>query len=293
MKIYTFLSFLCLLLTTQLNAQIDFFGRAINGGQSPNSASVFVTFGLGNETSIVSDAANLKDFDHAARQINLFNLGIGYATQILEIDSLEAIEIDLDTVIGGPVTQNSFRFYVGMQYEMLDRDARTTASVGGSRFRDGGLSVSLHHEVSLLTESNMIEIIPATVSAQSLLATVYVGLEGGFDSGFGISLEESGILQLTTDHLVRDVAEGDLTFDEYKAIEATLHESIRYQAPKNTGGSEWYLLTTLKGQMSIAPFKRVPIRFALGADLGLDITRIRKRNQNRLGLFFKTEYLFY
>ncbi|MGH1435345.1 MAG: hypothetical protein ACRBG0_12915 [Lewinella sp.] len=292
MKNFTFWCFLVLIPCT-MSAQIDFFGRSINGGQSPNSASVFLTVGLANETSIVSDAANLKDFDHAARQINLFNLGIGYATQILEIDSLEEIEIDLDTVIGGPVTQNAFRFYMGMQYETFNRDTRTTASVGGSRFRDGGLSFSLRHEMSLLTENNMWEIVPATASAQSLMASVYTGLEAGFDSGFGISLEESGILQLITDHLVRDVAEGDLTFDEYKSLEATLHESIRYQAPKNTGGSEWYLLATVKGQMFISPFQRVPLRFTLGADLGLDITRVRKRNQNRIGIFFKTEYLFY
>ncbi len=292
MKIFTFWCFL-IMVPFVLGAQIDFFGRSINGGQSPNSATVFLTVGLANETSIVSDAANLKDFDHAARQINLFNLGIGYATQILEIDSLEEIEIDLDTVIGGPVTQNAWRFHLGMQYETFDRDTRTTATIGGSRFQDGGFSMSLQHEMSLLTESRMWEIIPATVSSQSLMASVYTGIEAGFDSGFGISIEESGILQLVTDHLVRDVAEGDLTFDEYKAIERTLHESILYQAPKNTGGSEWYLLATVKGQMFISPMKRIPLRFSLGVDLGLDFTRIRKRNQNRMGIFFKTEYLFY
>jgi hypothetical protein len=292
MKIFTFWCFL-ILVPFVLSAQIDFFGRSINGGQSPNSATVFLTVGLANETSIVSDAANLKDFDHAARQINLFNLGIDYATQILEIDSLEEIEIDLDTVIGGAVTQNAWRFYLGMQYETFDRDTRTTATIGGSRFQAGGFSMSLQHEMSLLTETRMWEIIPATVSSQSLMASIYTGIEAGFDSGFGISIEESGILQLVTDHLVRDVAEGDLTFDEYKAVERTLHESILYQAPKNTGGSEWYLLATLKGQMFISPMKRIPLRFSLGVDLGLDFTRVRKRNQNRLGIFFKTEYLFY
>jgi len=276
-----------------LGAQIDFFGRSINGGQSPNSATVFLTVGLAREVSIVSDAANLMEFDHAVRQINLFNLGIDYATQILEIDSLEEIEIDLDTVIGGPVTQNAWRFYMGMQYETFDRDTRTTGTIGGSRFRDGGFSMSLQHEMSLLTENNMWELIPATASAQSLMASVYTGMEVGFDSGFGITIEESGILQLVTDHLVRDVAEGNLTFDEYKSVESTLHESILYQAPKNTGGSEWYLLATVKGQLFISPFKTLPIRFSLGADLGLDFTRIRKRNQNRMGIFFKTEYLFY
>ena len=106
MRISTFTIVLLLLATVSLTAQTDFFGRTF-GGQSPNSAENFMVIGLGNEVSLINNQANLREFDHATRQIELFNLGIGYAAEILEDDSLEEIQIDLDTVVGGPFTQNT------------------------------------------------------------------------------------------------------------------------------------------------------------------------------------------
>lgn len=282
----------CLLFSFSLLAQSDFFGRSITG-QSPNSAETFITLSVANETSIVNDAANLKDFDHARRQIELFNLGINYTTQVLGIDSLEAIDIDLDTIVGGGVTKNAFQFQLGLQYEVGDRETATFVNIGGSRFQDGGLAVGLRQEISLLPANRAFEIIPATVYDQSLLANFYAGLEGGFDSGFNLSIEESGIFARVTDHLVRDVAAGKLTFDEYKEIERQLFAGLRYEAPKNTGGSEWYVLVTLKAQVYSQPFKYIPLRFALGIDAGLDLTRISKRNQNRFAFFVKMGYSLY
>ena len=111
MRISTFIFVLLCICTTQLSAQVDFFGRSFSG-QSPNSAENFLILGLGNETSIINNEANLREFEHATRQIELFNLGIGYASEILEDDSLEEIQINLDTVVGGPFTKNSFRFLI-------------------------------------------------------------------------------------------------------------------------------------------------------------------------------------
>lgn len=292
MRISTFIFVLLLAATSTISAQIDFFGRSFSG-QSPNSAENFLVVGLGNEISIINNKANLREFEHATRQIELFNLGIGYAAEILEDDSLEEIQINLDTIIGGPFTKNAFRFFAGLQYEMLDRENTTTLNLGGSRFKDGGLSVSLRHDFSILAQDQVIELVPAIVTERSVFASFYGGLEGGFDSGFSVSLEESGILQIVSDHLVRDVAEGNLTFEEFKDIERELHGSLRYQAPRNTGGSEWFLLTLLKGQVYTTPFSGVPLKFMLGAEYGLDITRIRKRNQSRFAMFLKVGYLFF
>ena len=124
MRISTFIFVLLCICTTQLSAQVDFFGRSFSG-QSPNSAENFLILGLGNETSIINNEANLREFEHATRQIELFNLGIGYASEILEDDSLEEIQINLDTVVGGPFTKNSFRFFAGLQYDVLDRENTT------------------------------------------------------------------------------------------------------------------------------------------------------------------------
>ena len=273
-------------------AQTDFFGRSLTG-QSPNSANMYVLVGVSNETSLVSDATNLTEFEHATRQINLFNLGIDYATQVLGIDTIDPIDINLDTVVGGSIVKNSFQLQIGLLYEAWDRETMTTGIFGSSRFQQGGFSVAFRHEMSIFPMDRMIQVVPATARDASLFFTVYGGVEAGFDSGFSITLEESGILQITTDHLVRDVAEGNLTFDEYKSIETELHEALRYQAPKNTGGSEWFFLATLKGQLFTKPVASLPLRFALGVDLGLDVARIRKRNQNRMGLFVKVSYLLY
>lgn len=292
MRLLLLLTVNFIILNASLFAQVDFFGRSITG-QSPNSAETFVVIGISNETSIVSNAANLEDFDHARRQIDLFNLGITYTTEVQDLDSLEEIQIDLDTIIGGGVTKNSFQFQVGLQYEMGSHEAITFVNIGSSRFRDGGMSVGVRQEVSLIPADRAFEIIPATVREQSLQANVYAGLEGGFDTGFNLSVEESGIFDRITDHLVRDVAEGKLTFDQYKEIESRLFEGLRYEAPNNTGGSEWYVLATLKGQVFSQPFDLIPLRFSLGVDLGLDITRIKKRNQNRFAFFVKAAYMMY
>lgn len=292
MRIFLLIVHLLLLGGSSLLAQIDFFGRSITG-QSPNSAETFVVLSISNETSIVSNAANLKDFDHARRQIELFNLGINYTTEVLDIEDLEEIQIDLDTIVGGGVTKNSFQFQAGMQYEMGDHEAATFLNIGSSRFRDGGMSVGLRQEVGLIPMDRTFEIVPATVREQSLQANVYAGLEAGFDTGFNLTIEESGIFSRITDHLVRDVADGKLTFDQYKNIENRLFEGLRYEAPNNTGGSEWYVLATLKGQVFSQPFSYLPLRFSLGIDLGLDITRIKKRNQNRFAFFVKAAYSLY
>ena len=292
MRISTFTLMLLLLATVSLSAQMDFFGRNFSG-QSPNSAENFLVAGLGNEISLINNQANLREFEHATRQIELFNLGIGYAAEILEDDSLEEIQIDLDTVVGGRFTQNTFRYFAGLQYKALDREQLTTLNFGGSRFQDGGLSVSLRHDFSTLAEDQVIEVVPAIVTDRSVFASFYAGLEGGFDSGFSVSLEESGILQIVSDHLIRDVAEGNLTFEEYKEIERDLHGSIRYEAPRNTGGSEWFMLALLKGQLYTTPFNGLPLKFVLGAEYGFDITRLRNRNQSRFGMFIRVGYLFF
>ncbi|MEL7220805.1 MAG: hypothetical protein AAGJ93_05760, partial [Bacteroidota bacterium] len=150
-----------LFLSSALLAQVDFFGRSLTG-QSPNSAETFVVIGISNETSIVSNAANLQDFEHARRQIDLFNLGITYTTEVQDIDSLEEIQIDLDTIVGGGVTKNSFQFQVGLQYEMGAQEAITFVNIGSSRFRDGGMSVGVRQEVSLIPADRAFELIPAT-----------------------------------------------------------------------------------------------------------------------------------
>ncbi len=271
--------------------QIDFFGRSLTG-QSPNSLNTYVVAGIANETSIVRNRANLTEFDHATRQINLFNLGIDYAAEILGTE-LEEVQINLDTMIGGELWRNGFRFYTGMQYEMWDRQTESIGIIGSSRFRKGGLCFAVRHEMSLLPSHLMIQVAPANAVDQSLFFSVFAGFEAGFDTGFSISLDESGILQVVTDHLVRDVAEGNLTFDEYKFIETRLHESLRYDAPSNTGGSEWYFLALLKGELFTTPFAYVPLKFSLGLDVGVDLGRLRKRNQNRIGLTFKLGYLLY
>jgi hypothetical protein len=273
-------------------AQVDFFGRSITG-QSPNSAETFVVISISNETSIVSNAANLQDFEHARRQIELFNLGISYTTEVQDLDNLDEIEINLDTVVGGGVTKNSFQFQVGLQYELGDNEAMSFVNIGSSRFRDGGMSVGVRQEVGLIPMDRTFEIVPATVREQSLQANVYAGLEAGFDTGFNLTVEESGIFARITDHLVRDVAEGRLSFDQYKEIESRLFEGLRYEAPNNTGGSEWYVLATLKGQVFSQPFNTLPLRLSLGIDFGLDITRISKRNQNRFAFFVKAAYMMY
>ena len=189
--------------------------------------------------------------------------------------------------------KNSFRFTIGMQYEMGDREATTLALIGASRFQDGGFSVGLRQEVSLLPSDRTPQIIYATATDQSVFATLFTGVEAGFDSGFSLSVDESGVLDLVTDHLVRDVADGDLTFEQYQAIEEQLHESIRYQAPSNTGGSEWYFLLLARVELYSKPFTYIPIRFSLGLEGGLDITRLKKRNQNRFGLHVGLRYLLY
>ena len=293
MRISTFTTVLLLIATvSSLGAQTDFFGRTF-GGQSPNSAENFLMIGLGNEISLINNQANLREFEHATRQIELFNLGIGYAATILEDDSLQEIQIDLDTVVGGRFTQNTFRFFAGLQYEALEREQTTSLNIGGSRFQDGGLSVSLRHDFSILPQDRVIEIVPATVTERGVFASFYGGLEGGFDSGFSVSLEESGILQIVSDHLIQDVAEGNLTFDEFKAIERDLHGSIRYEAPRNTGVSEWFMLALLKGQLYTTPFNGLRLKFMLGAEYGLDITRVRNRYQSRFGMFIRVGYLFF
>ena len=292
MKIFTLTFCLFFLTATQLICQIDFYGRRLTG-QSPNSVSTYILLGVTNGTSVVSNASNVNDFDHVTRQLNLFNLGIGYASQILDNDDLEEIQINLDTMIGGTSQKNAFRFHAGLQYEAWDRDIRTLAIIGSSRFGEGGLSVALQHEMSLLPEDRAFQLIPATARDQSLFANIYAGVEAGFDTGFGLSLEESGIFRLTTDHLVRDVADGKLTFDEYKDLEYGLHQSLRYQAPKNIGGSEWYFLATLRARIYIKPFNSIPIQLALGLEGGLDVGRFRKRNQNRIGFFLGLEYLLF
>jgi hypothetical protein len=292
MKKAILLLLLSCLITLHIQAQVDFFGRSITG-QSPNSINTYLIVGLANESSWVNAAANLQDFEHAARQINLFNLGINYTTQVLQLDSVPAIQINLDTVVGGGVWKNAFRLHAGLEYEAGDRQNITSASIGASRFRAGGLSVSLRHLISLFREGMEIELIPATAMDRSVFATVRTGLEGGYDSGFNISLEESGILQLITDHLVQDVADNNLTFSQYKRIEDQLHNSIRYQAPKNTGGSDWYLLGLIQGELYTTPLRNIPLRFSLSLELGLDLTRVRKRNQSRLALALQAAYLLY
>lgn len=278
-----------LLASTQLLGQVDFYRQSITG-QSPNSATQFFVLGLSRETSVVSNATNLNEFDHVSRQINLFNLGVGYATQVLGIDTLEAIRINLDTVIGGSYTKSSFRFFGGMKYLAWDREAHTTLTMGSSRFQEGGFSMGLRQEISIIPKHQTIELIPATVTDQSLFASFYAGVEAGFDTGFSVSLEESGVLEHTTHHLIRDVAAEKLTFDQYKTIEEHLHTSLKYQAPKNMGGSEFYFLTTLKGQIHIKPSKDLRLRLALGAEGGIDVVRIGKRNQNRFAVFLKAAY---
>lgn len=108
MRIFTLLFFLFAALSS--SAQIDFFGRSITG-QSPNSANSYFILGISNETSLVSTAAKLSEFEHARQQINLFNLGIDYTTQVLGIEDFGRIDIDLDTVIGGTIVRNSYRVY--------------------------------------------------------------------------------------------------------------------------------------------------------------------------------------
>lgn len=291
MRILLLLLLLCCGLG-RVTAQVDFFGRSITG-QSPNSASTFFVLGVSNETSLVSTAAQLSEFEHARQQIGLFNLGIDYTTQVLGVENFERIDINLDTVVGGTIVRNSYRLYAGLQYETLDRTTRSLASFGASRFKQGGLALSVSHDISFLEEGREFTLIHATARDQSLLANICGGFEAGWDSGFSVTLEESGILQLTTDHLVRDVAAGNLTFEEYKAIEEVLHAGLRYQAPKNNAGTEWYFLTTLKAQLYSTPFAQVPLKFTLGVEGGLDVGRLRKRNQNRLELFVRVGYLFY
>lgn len=293
MKIFTLLYFALVISIPQLTGQIDFYGKRLTG-QSPNALSRYLVIGISNETSVVNNAANLQEFEHFSRQIDLFNLGIGYAGQILHIeDGLDEIQINLDTVVGGKHSKNAFRFYAGAQYELWDRDTKTVALIGSSRFREGGISIAVRHEMGLIPESMTLQLIPSIARDQSLFASVYTGVEAGFDSGFSMSVEESGILQVTTDYLVRDVAEGDLSFQEYKDIERVLHQSLRYKAPKNTGGSEMYFLFLLKGQIYITPSARLPIQFHLGAEVGIDVFRIKKRNQNRIGAFIGMTYLLY
>lgn len=291
-KTFTPLLFLLICPLTVVVGQIDFFGRPLTS-QSPNSANRFVIAGLNHEGTLASNAVNLKDFDHATRQIDLFNLGISYATQVLNTSNASEIQINLDTVVGGPVTKGMFRLFAGMQYEAWDRQTSSMALIGGSRFRDGGLSVAIRHEMSLLPIDGTWELIPATVRDESLVATVFIGAEAGYDTGFRVTLEETGIMQLVTDHLVRDVAAGRLTFNEYKTIEERLHESLRYEAPRSTGGSEWYLLAIVKGQMQIQPFQSLPLQFSAGLEVGVDVVRLRKRNQSRFGFFVGAAVLLY
>lgn len=292
-KTFTFLlAFLLLCPFVFLTGQIDFFGRPLTS-QSPNSANRFIVVGLMNEGTLASNAVNLKDFDHATRQIELFNLGISYATQVLNTSNASEIQINLDTVVGGTVAKNMFRLFGGMQYEAWDRQTSSTALIGGSRFRDGGLSVAIRHEMSLLPIDKTWELIPATVRDESLVGSIFIGAEAGYDTGFRVTLEETGIMQLVTDHLVQDVAAGRLTFSEYKTIEERLHESLRYEAPRTTGGSEWYLLAIVKGQAQIKPFQRLPIQFNAGLELGVDVVRLRKRNQSRFGFFVGAAVLLY
>lgn len=283
----TFLS-----LAVLLPAQTDFFGYSLTG-QSPNSVKTYVIAELTNETSFVSNKANLQEFEHASRQIGLFNLGVSYATQVFGLDTFNRIQINLDTVVGSGFTKNAFRFQTGLLYELWDRKQATLIRIGGSRFRAGGFSMALRQEVSLMRDGREFELVPAPAMDHSVFANVYIGVETGFDSGFSMSVEESGILQIVTDHLVRDVASGGLTFDEYKIIEGRLHESIQYQAPKNTGGSEWYILGLIKGQVYTRPLINIPVQFRLGAEFGLDLTRISKRNQSRFAISLGIGYLLY
>jgi len=285
--LFTLLSFVF-----QLHGQTDFFGYSLTG-QSPTAVNTYVFADMVNETSFVSNKANLQEFEHAARQINLFNLGVSYATQVFGLDTFNRIQINLDTVVGNNYNKNAFRFQAGLLYELWDRQQATLVRIGGSRFRAGGFSLALRQEVSLMQDGREFELVPAAAMDHSVFANVYVGLETGFDSGFSMSVEESGILQVVTDHLVRDVAAGSLTFDEYKIIEGRLHESIQYQAPKNTGGSEWYVLGLIKGQVYTRPLINIPVRFRLGMEYGLDLTRIRKRNQSRFAIFLGVGYLLY
>lgn len=293
MRTFTLVCFLFIISIPQLVGQIDFYGKRLTG-QSPNALSRYLIIGIANETSVVNNAANLQEFEHFSRQIDLFNLGIGYANQILHIeDGANEIQINLDTVVGGKYSKNAFRFYTGAQYKLWDRETRTIALLGGSRFREGGISVAIRHEMGLIPEHMTFQLIPSIARDQSLFASVYMGVETGLDSGFSMSVEESGILQITTDYLVRDVAEGHLTFQEYKDIERVLHQSLRYKAPKNTGGSEMYFLVSLKGQIYITPSARLPIRFSAGGEVGVDVFRIQKRNQSRLSAFISMTYLLY
>ncbi len=293
MRIFTLTSLVLILSIPQLMGQIDFYGRRLTG-QSPNALSRYLVIGISSEMSVVDNAANLQEFEHFSRQIDLFNLGVGYAGQILHIeDGLEGIQINLDTVVGGKYTKKAFRFYTGAQYKLWDRETKTIVLLGGSRFREGGISIAVRHEMGIIPELATFQLIPSIARAQSLFASVYAGTEVGFDSGFSMSVEESGILQVTTDYLVRDVAEGDLTFQEYKDIERVLHQSLKYKAPKNTGGSEMYFLFLLKGQMYITPSARLPIQFSLGGEVGVDVFRIKRRNQSRISAFISMAYLLY
>lgn len=274
-----------------INAQTDFFGRSFTG-QSPNSAELFVLFGVSSEMSWVKNVSNLSDFEHAAQQIDLFNLGIEYASQITGDENLEAIQINLDTLVGGRVQRRGLRFNTGLEYEVGEHQGFTLASFGGSRFQEGGFSVALRQEFSVLPRYGAIELIPATVREQGLQANLFMGIEAGFDSGFSVSLEQSGIKQLVTNHLVQDVAEGNITFEQFQIFERELHQSISNDSPRNTGGSEWFGLATLKGQAFITPSVRFPLRFALGFDAALDVIRLKKRKQSRFGLFLRADYLF-
>ena len=98
---------------------------------------------------------------------------------------------------------------------------------------------------------------------------------------------------LVNEHCYTGWMGGGLNDPSEMNIEQELHASIRYEAPRNTGGSEWFMLALLKGQLYTTPFNGLRLKFMLGAEYGLDITRVRNRNQSRFGMFVRVGYLFF
>ncbi|PTM10548.1 MAG: hypothetical protein DA408_15890 [Bacteroidetes bacterium] len=266
----------CLLLlqNIQLSSQVDFFGRPIQSNVFSNEANSFL-FELNIGSVWTNDEGPLANFPGIASVMDAFQAGRNYG-QPNNVDPFE-----YNTLVGGSHTRRIFTLAGGLRHPLWGFENESTFAIGSSHFPRRGMVMALAHSMRLLD----VELGQDPAQQRSLFVSFYGGLRLGYDNGFRITLDESGVKDLIYDLLTEDLADGTINLEEFNRTKDVLFQSLEAVAPRDVGGTPFSFGPTFKLLAHARPWDEFNLRLFAGVEGFFDlITRPTERRQRYLKL---------